>query len=339
MIPLLVSALMWLLVVSLLILRRGRGERTITYAALTIAIAQTLSIDAVYEALDRLVGGTNILNLVADLALMIGVFFLGRGVAKASNPQPWAVRLALGRSTLTAALVSVIVAFVLIDLGGTTTTFMLDLGDQLAAAAYSTIQFLYYGSVLTAMAVLALRQLQISHGIQLLPPASLLIGSIFGVMLTATVITMNLAHVANSLDVMTAVSVAYGPLYLLTFFFLCLGFAGQPAVRTLQARSRERKTRVLVRQLEPIWTEATRVRPGISQNEDVAFRNDEPETRLHRQVVEIRDAMIDTRVSFDVSEPDRELVERAERLLLGAGSTDSSTVTSPTNAGERQKQR
>lgn len=338
MIPLLVSALMWLLVASLLILRRGREERTITYAALTIAIGQTLSIDAVYEALDRLVGGINMLNLVADLALMIGVFFLGRGVAKASNPQPWAVRLALGRSTLATALVSVIVAFVLIDLRGTTTTFMLDLGDQLAAAAYSTIQFLYYGSVLTAMAVLALRQLQISHGIQLLPPASLLIGSIFGVMLTATVITMNLAHVANSLDVMTAVSVAYGPLYLLTFFFLCLGFAGQPAVRTLQARSHERKTRVLVRQLEPIWTEATRVRPGISQNEDVAFRNDEPETRLHRQVVEIRDAMIDTRVSFGLSEPDRELVERAERHLLGAGSTDSSTASSTPSTGDRQRQ-
>lgn len=338
MMPLLVSALMWLLVASLLILRRGREERTITYAALTIAIAQTLSIDAVYEALDRLVGGTNILNLLADLALMIGVFFLGRGVAKASKPQPRAVRLALGRSTLATALVFVIVAFVLIDLGGTTTTFMLDLGDQPAAAAYSTIQFLYYGSVLTAMAVLAFRQLQISQGIQLLPPASLLIGSIFGVMLTATVITMNLAHVANSLDVMTAVSVAYGPLYLLTFLFLCLGFASQPAVRTLQARSRERETRVLVRQLEPIWTEATRVRPGISQNEDVAFHNDEPETRLHRQVVEIRDAMIDTRVSFDVSEPERELIERAERHLLGARPTDPATVASPTSAAERQNQ-
>jgi hypothetical protein len=339
MIPLLVSALMWLLVASLLILRRGREERTITYAALTIAIAQTLSIDAVYEALDRLVGGINNLNLVADLALMIGVFFLGRGVAKASNPQPWAVRLALGRSTLATALVCVIVAFALIDLGGTTTTFMLDLGDQPAAGAYSTIQFLYYGSVLTAMAVLALRQLQISHGIQLLPPASLLIGSIFGVMLTATVITMNIAHVASNLDLMTAVSSAYGPLYLLTFFFLCLGFAGQPTVRTLQARSRERKTRMLVSQLQPIWVEATRVRPGISQNEDVAILADKSETRLHRQVVEIRDAMIDTRVSFDVSEQDRELLDRAECHLLGVVPIDPATVASTASTRERQKQR
>jgi hypothetical protein len=339
MIPLLVSALMWLLVASLLILRRGREERTITYAALTIAVAQTLSIDAVYEALDRLVGGTNILNLVADLALMVGVFFLGRGVAKASNPQPWAVQLALGRSTIAAAVACAIAAFFLIDRGGTTTAFMLDLGEQPAAAAYSTIQFLYYGSVLTAMAVLAARQLRTSRGIQFLPPASLLFGSILGVMLTATVITMNVAHIAHNFELLTAISVAYGPLYLLTFLLLCLGFAGQPAARTWQARSRGRRTRMLVRQLEPIWAEATRVRPGISQNEDVAFRNDEPETRLHRQVVEIRDAMIDARVAFAVSEHDRELLERAERHLLGLGSTGSANVTSPPSTGERQKQR
>lgn len=339
MIPLLVSALMWLLVGSLLILRRGREERTITYAALTIAVAQTLSIDAVYEALDRLIGGTNILNVVADLALMIGVFFLGRGVAKASTNQPWAVQLTLGRSTIAVAVVCAIAAFFLIDRGGTTTTFMLDLGEQPAAAAYSTIQFLYYGSVLTAMAVLAARQLDTSRGIQFLPPASLVVGSIFGVTLTATVITMNLAHVANNVELVTAVSAAYGPLYLLTFFFLCLGFAAQPAARTLEARSRDRRTWMLVRQLEPIWAEATRVRPGISQNEDVAFRNDKPETRLHRQVVEIRDAMIDTRVSFNVREPDRELIERAERHLLGLGSAGSATVTSPPSTRERQKQR
>ena len=46
MIPVLVSALMWLLLACLLILRRGRGERSITYAALIIAIAMTLNIDS-----------------------------------------------------------------------------------------------------------------------------------------------------------------------------------------------------------------------------------------------------------------------------------------------------
>jgi hypothetical protein len=338
-IPLLVSALMWLLLAGLLILRRRRDERIITYAALTIAVAMTLNIDQIYEALDGLVGGSNIVTLVADLTLMVGTFFLGRGVAKASDHQPWAVRLALGRSTLAVALVCAGVSFFLIGRGGTTTNFMLDFGMRPGAAAYSMIQFLYYASVLTAMAVLAARQLQISQGIQLLPPAFLLIGSVFGVTLSATVITMDLAHLAGNLDLMRAVSVAYGPLFLLTFVFLCLGFAGQPAVRTLQARSRERKTRTLIVELGPIWAEATRVRPGISQNEDVAFHTDEPETLLHRRVVEIRDAMIDTRVAFDVSKPDRKLIERAEHHLLGDRRTHSATVVSPATPREGQQHR
>ena len=40
MIVVLVAAFMWLLVAALLILRRGRAERNITYAALTIAKAR-----------------------------------------------------------------------------------------------------------------------------------------------------------------------------------------------------------------------------------------------------------------------------------------------------------
>ena len=332
MISLLVSVLMWLLVASLLILRRGRAERNITYAALTIAIAMTLNNDPVYRALDKFAGGTNAVTLAADVALMFGVFFLGRAVMKASEHQPLAVRLVLSRFVLVAALIAAVVTFLFIDRGGTTTNFMLDLGAQPAAAAYSMIQFSYCGTVLTAMAALAARQLRSSNGVQRLPPASLLVGSIFGVVLSVVVITMDVAHVASNLEFMAAISIAYGPILLLTIFFLCLGFAGQPAARALQARARERRTRVLINELGPIWAEATRVRPGISHNEHVPFHADEPETLLHRQVVEIRDAMIDTRVSFEVSDQDRQLVERAERHLLGAGSPDSGPVASRVTA-------
>lgn len=194
--------------------------------------------------------------------------------------------------------------------------------------------FVYYGIVLTAMAALAARQLRSSEGAQLMPPGFLLVGSLLGVLLSVVVITMDLAHAVGNSNLMVAVAVAYGPLYLLTFFFLCVGFAGQPAARTLQARSRERRTRMLLDELAPIWAEATKARPGISQNEDVPFHADEPDTLLHRQVVEIRDAMIDTRVSFDVSDQDREIVERAERHLLWADPTNSGTVASPVTTGE-----
>ncbi|WP_022890226.1 DUF6545 domain-containing protein [Agromyces italicus] len=337
MIPVLVSALMWLLLACLRILRRGRGERTITYAALLIAIAMTLNIDSIYVALDGIVGGVNLVTLVADLALTVGVFFLGRSVMKATDHRSRSVQLALGIPALVITLVCAIAAFFLSDRGSTTTNFMLELGDQAAAAAYSIIHFLYYAIVLAAMAVLASRQLRISRGVQLLPPASLVIGSVFGIALTVVVITMDVAHLAGNLELMVAVSVVYGPLYLLTFLFLCLGFAGQPIARTLQARSRARTTRALARQLEPVWARAVAVRPGISQSEDAPFHADDVETLLHRQVVEIRDAMIDTRVSFEVSSDERKVVELAELHLLGADRGDTATGARSRVGWEQQK--
>ncbi|WP_411700481.1 MAB_1171c family putative transporter [Conyzicola sp.] len=318
MIALVVTAFMWLLFACLLVLRRGRAERNVTYAALTIAFATTLNVDPVYRTLDGLVGGSNLTTLVADLALMCGVFFLGRGVTRAFEHQPQPIRFALSRVALFVTLGCALAAFLLIDHGQTTTNFMLDLGAQPAAAAYSAIQFAYYGIVLTTMAVLAARQFRISEGMQALSPALLVAGSILGVLLSVVVIAMDVAHVAGDLSMMSTIDVVYSPLYLMTFLFLCLGFAGGPAARTAQAHSRERKARMLAGELSPMWAAATKARPGISQNESLAFHPHEPETLLHRQVVEIRDAMIDTRVSFEISDRDRELLERAERHLLGA---------------------
>jgi hypothetical protein len=324
-----VSIVMWLLAASLLILRRGRAERNITYAAVTIAVAMTLNTDPVYSALDTLAGGANLVTLGADIALMIGVYFLGRAVMKASEHQPRVVRIALGRLALVASTVSAVIAFMLIHRGASTTNFMIDLGDQPAAATYSIVQFVYYGIVLGAMAVLAARQLQRSYGAQRIPPAALLAGSIFGVLLSVAVITMDLAHVVDDLDLMSAVSTAYEPLRLFTFLLLCFGFASQPAVSAFQARSRERTTRKFVSDLAPVWIQATRARPGIRPNQLLDFPVDEPGTRLHRQVVEIRDAMMDPRVSFTVNRQDRALLERAERHLLGVNSTEAPTGDYP----------
>lgn len=333
----LVAALMWLLVVSLLVLRRGRAERNITYAAVAIAVAMTLNVDRIYRALDARAGGTNVVTLFADVALIVGIFFLGRGVMKASEHQPSAVRFALGRVALTFAVAGAVGSFVLIDRGGTTTRFMLDFGDQPAAAAYSMIQFAYFGVVLLAMASLAAQQLPRSSGAQLLPPAALLVGSICGVLLSLVVIIMDVAHVVGNLAVMATVAAAYEPLRLSTFLLLCLGFASQPAARTFQSRSRERTTRLLVTELHPIWTHATTARPGIRQDQQISFRVDEPEALLHRQVVEIRDALIDGRVSFEVTDGERALVEKAEHHLLGQESRDAVSITASLRTRESRK--
>ncbi|SDJ01548.1 hypothetical protein SAMN04488693_1464 [Arthrobacter subterraneus] len=331
MIQALVAVLMWVLVVSLLILRRRRTERSITYAALTISVAMTLNVDAIYSTVDTALGATNMATLVADGALMIGLFFLGRGIMKAGGYRPRLVRVALGLPALLLSLVGVGFAFLLIDRGATTTTFMSDLGAQPAAATYSMIGFTYCGIVVAAMLILAGRQYRLGDGAQRIPAGLLLLGSAFGVALCLVVLIMDVAHVVGNLDLMDAVAAAYGPLYLLTFVFLCTGLAGQSAVRYMRDRSRGVRTGALVNELEPIWRRATLVRPGLSQTHSSATNMEEPETRLHREIVEIRDAMIDPRVSFEVTGHERALLGRAEDHLLGldgrgAQAADSSST-------------
>ncbi|WP_157009126.1 DUF6545 domain-containing protein [Agromyces laixinhei] len=319
-----VAGLMWLLVAALLILRWGRVERGITWASVTIAVSMTLNIDPVYVALDGLLGGTNIVTLIADVALMTGVFLLGRGVMKAADRQPRTiVRLALSPVTYVAAVVGAAFAFFAIDRGATTTVFMLDLGGQPAAAIYSMIHFTYYAIVLAAMAAVAAHQALVSRGILTAPPILLVVGCVFGIALTVDVVVMDLAHIAGNLDLMEAAATMYSPLHLMTFLFLCSGFAGQPASRAFKARARARTTRMLTRELAPAWNAASAVHPGISQQADAAFDPADPEALLHRQVVEIRDAMIDTRVVFTISDADRMVLDRAERHLVGADSTST----------------
>jgi hypothetical protein len=132
------------------------------------------------------------------------------------------------------------------------------------------------------------------------------------------VIVMDVAHISGNLKLMNAVGAAYGPLSLLAFVFLCAGFVGQPMVRYVRDRARRAQTAEMVRELEPLWRRATLVRPGLSGTNSLGSSLDDPEVRLHREIVEIRDAMIDPRISFEVTGPDRGLLERAEAHLLGA---------------------
>lgn len=265
MIQMLVATLMWALVASLLIFRRKRTDRGITRAAFTIAIAMTLNVDGIYTVVDPLLGGTNIATLIADALLMVGLFFLGRGVMKTGEYRPRLVRAAVSTPVLLVALLAITAAFLFIDRGTTTTRFMSDLGGQPAAAVYSIINFSYGTLVIATMLILALRQYRHSTGIQRLPAMLLSLGSAFGVALCLAVIVMDIAHAIGHLDLMHAIQSAYDPLSILTFLFLCAGFAAQPAVRRAQHRSRRRHTISFTAQLDALWLRATRARPGLSQ--------------------------------------------------------------------------
>ena len=335
MIQTLVATLMWALVASLLIFRRKRTDRSVTYAALTIAIAMTLNVDGIYTVVDPLLGGTNIATLIADALLMTGLFFLGRGVMKSGEYRPTLVRAAVSAPMLVISLSAIAVTFLFIDRGPTTTQFMNDFGAQPATAAYSIITFVYGGIVIAAMLTLAARRYRHSAGVQRLPAALLTLGSAFGVALCLAVIVMDIAHATGHLNLMHAIQPAYDPLSVLTFVFLCAGFAVQPAVRRAQHHARRRHTISFAAQLEPLWHRATLARPGLSHADPLATNSEDPEGHLHRMIVEIRDAMIDPRITFDTSRTERALLERAESHLVGNDTTVATALPVP-NVEERE---
>ncbi len=317
MIQVLVASVMWTLVASLLILRRGRTDRSVTYAAVAIAFAMTLNVDDIYLAIDPALSGTNLVTVASDALLMTGLFFLGRGVMRAGDYRPQPVKIAVGLPALVVALTCVAVLFFFIDRGETTTEFMRDLGAHPAAAIYSITVFAYCGIVVAAMLVLAVRQFRLASGVFRVPAMLLAVGAGCGIALCVNVIIMDVAHVTGALSVMYAVDPAYGPLMIATFLFLCAGFIAQPAMRSLRQRLRDVQTDVLVAQLDPIWRDATSLRPGLSGSHPTPGILEEPEARLHRNIVEIRDAMIDPRVTFAIDDAERTLLERAESHLLG----------------------
>lgn len=286
----------------------------------------TPNVDGIYTLVDPLLGGTNNATLIVDALLMTGHFFLGRGVMESGVYRPRLVRAAVSAPVLLIALLAITASFLFIDRGTTPTRFMSDLSAQPATAVYSIINFSYGALVIATTLVLVARQYRNSTGIQRLPAALLSLGSAFGVALCLAVIVMDIAHATGHLGLMHAIQAAYDPLSVLTFVFLCAGFAVQPAVRRAQHHTRRRNTISFTAQLEPLWLRATHARPGLSQADPLAANSEDPEGHLHRVIVEIRDAMIDPRITFDISTDDRDLLERAETHLVGSDSALATTL-------------
>lgn len=313
----LVAVLMCTLVASLLVLRRGRTDHNITYASAAIAIAMTLNVDVVYEVADALMGASNVGTYVSDCLLMIGLFFLGKATLKAGESQPKTIRAAVGFPTLIFAVTASLTCFLVIDRGPTTTIFMVTLGNQLAAAIYSITVFTYCGVVVAAMLALAVGEFRRTAGTQRLPPGLLTLGCVFAIGLCTLVIIMDIAHVSGNAKFMRVVDPLYAPLTLLTFFFLGMGFASQPVARFAQERARRVQTEKHLYALDSLWHRATQARPSLSTSYRSPPHAQDVEDRLHRKVVEIRDAMIDARASFNVTQPELALIEDAEAHLLG----------------------
>lgn len=313
---LIIAALMWTLVIVLVVFRRASKERSILYSAILIALSMMMSIDPLYLVVDGWFGGGDITHLPSCLALMVGVFFLARGVTRVGHIQsPW-LSAALGPVTLVVSSIVVSVAFFLVDKKPiTTTSFMSEYGTQPAAGVYSGAQYAYLAIVIAAMGITAVRHLRDAHRKRERFTAWLLIiGSVAGVWLSVNIILMDIAHVIGAEDLLDVTSLFYYPLQIVTFAFLTFGLMAGPILRWIRYARRQRVLTANLDRIDDLWKNATAARPSIADR--LATPSSEPSGRLHRRVVEIRDAALDNRNDFQLTAEDRALLREVEDHLM-----------------------
>jgi hypothetical protein len=312
MVELIVSALMWALVIVLILFRRARKERSVLYAAITIAITMMLNDDQLYVVVDGWFGGRDIVHLLSALTLMVGVYYLAQGISRASE-EPYISGLP-ARIALWAALTITTVAFFLVPhLGETTESFMRVYGDHPAAAVYASTQYLYFIYVFSVLAHFALQTAREGRLVrEKVAGALLLAGSVCTIALSITAIGMNLTHLIGGAGAAELWRPWYYLLQVGTFLFLTAGLATAPIVRWVGESRRRREIERQLATLEPLWRQATAARPSPQ----LAGADADPEDRLHRRIVEIRDAAMDRRNGFDLTDDDRRLLADAEQRLV-----------------------
>ncbi|MFJ6454009.1 hypothetical protein [Paenarthrobacter sp. NPDC091669] len=321
MIQIVAAAMIWLLVVCLLPGFRIRRDHSVLTAAITIAVALTLNIDQVYLGFDSVLGGRNFVDLVSNISMVVGIYFLSIAIIRAAKPEETVERRdTAGLVLLAAVIVGLAASFSAIVSQGSSTRFMVDYGHQWPAALYSSIQFVYIGWVVCVTGVTCFR----FRGDMLRPYfraafTCIGVGCSFAVLLVLLVLVMDVLHLQGRLDAMHAVSPIYDVAVVAAMAFLCVGLAIPPVARRILRRKQSATEAELVSDLTEIWDKTTKKRQNLRlvRDTEMISRNDQAQ-RLHRMLVEVQDALLvepDLGRSLDIH--DLNVLTAAENYLAG----------------------
>ncbi|MFK0002663.1 hypothetical protein [Paenarthrobacter sp. NPDC090522] len=315
-----VAVLMWLLVASLLPGTRRRDHSVLT-AAITIAVAMTLNIDPVYTSLDAAFAGRNYIDLLANISMVVGIYFLSKAIIRGATPEDVGKRRdPVGAVVLGVVILGLTASFSFISTHGSSTHFMLDYGDQFPAALYSAVQFVYIGYVVGATgATCFLFRTGMSTPYYRLAFTFIGIGCALAVLLVTLVLVMDTLHLQGQLDAMRAVSPVYDATVIAAMAFLCVGLAIPPVARRIVRHKEFESQDELVRGLSGIWEKTAGMRQDVRLQLGVeSLRQQDPARKLHRMLVEVQDALLvepGLASSLDIRE--LRVLSAAENYLAG----------------------
>lgn len=312
-----IAAAVWAAVLGLVVIRgHGAADRSTIYAALAIGVGVALNITPLYVLVDGWLGHRNLGDLIANASIILGVSSIARGVVTAADGTLPFVRIILWRWMAWIAISLSVLAFSMIDMHGTSAQFMIDYGDQLAAAVYSGVQHTYFGLVTASLAVICARQIARTGGLVRFSAGVMMTGGVVQAFSCANVLFMNTVHVLGNERLLSVGQWVYDIANSAGYVLLSAGFVLLPAARFFSERRLRGRAGSLARELEPAWRRALDTRRSGPR----ADTPDEIESILYRQAVVVRDAQAGARGEFHLSAREEALLEEAESLLLGAGS-------------------
>ncbi|HET9647253.1 MAG TPA: hypothetical protein VFP34_03365 [Microlunatus sp.] len=312
-----VAAAIWVGLIALFILRwPGQADRSTIYFGMAAGFGLLLNVDPIYLVVDGWLGGANLGDLLANTAIIVGVAAFARGVAKAADGSSSIARVVLGPYVLVGVVVISAAAFFMIKTTGSSTRFMLDYGDQPAAAVYSGVQHLYFGLVTLAMAVVCIGQLASVRGFTRTATIVLLIGSLGQTLTCIVVIVMDVAHVAGNESLLRLGQYFYDYGNSLSIVLIAAGLVMLPSARFLDSRRTNAQIARLVEELGPAWSRALKAKSSGPRVEP----SGDKESVLYRQLIEIRDAQASLGSKYELSPEEVSRLETAEAFLLGGSS-------------------
>lgn len=314
------AAVIWWLALCLLPDLKRRKDKSILVAALLIATALTLNIDRIYTVGDRVLGSRNFLDLIANIFMVVGIYFLSRAILRAADVSETVdTHNRAGLSTLGVVVGGLIATFSLVDAPRTSTSFMRDFGSQWPAAAYSGVQFLYIGVVVATTGITCFRFRSVMARPYFRVAFTFIgLGCALAVVMVLAVLGMDVLHLMGDLEVMTRLSYVYDAAVVGAMVFLCVGLALPPVARRLERRADARSAAILVERLAGLWERSTSRRSEIRLDmaQTAIDRHDAPRRRLHRMLVEIQDALfVDPHLAQSLSQNDLDVLREAEQHL------------------------
>lgn len=326
---LLVAAFMWLLVLILSLRARSRPDNSMLKAAVVIAASLTTNINEVYLGAAELLPWANALDLLSNILLIIGVFYLSRAItlgATAGSSRGGGGTWGRWAALVTAAVM--IVSFAGIENPVPSTRFMLDYGDQPAAAVYSAVQYVYIFAVMAATLGTCVRNVPLMRRRRFRAGFSIIgTGCGAGLLLCASVIVMDVTHVTGQEGIMRSVGGVYDVLYPLTVVLLSVGLAVPPLGKIINDISIKRQIRQLGPPLKALWRKTVARTPDVSLMGSAADTATVPRRTardatdaIHRLVIEIHDWLAVTgKPGAELSAADTAVLREAEALCLKQG--------------------